>query len=141
MKSRNSRRFASEVPEVNLVPMMDVLMTVLTFFIIISMGLSSQQILTVDAPDLGEGSESEVTQEDIAPPPLVIGLNAQGEILIDDEPISKEQLAAAMRDYLTANPDGYVRLKADRELEYADVAELLVTMRDIGGGRVSLAIE
>ncbi|MGF1497060.1 MAG: ExbD/TolR family protein [Elainellaceae cyanobacterium] len=141
MKSRNSRRFASEVPEVNLVPMMDVLMTVLTFFIIISMGLSSQQILTVDAPDVGEGGESDITQEDISTPPLVIGLNIQGEILIEDEPIAEEQLATAMRDYLTENPDGYVRLKADRELNYDEVAELLVTMRDIGGGRVSLAIE
>ncbi|MEM6424137.1 MAG: biopolymer transporter ExbD, partial [Cyanobacteria bacterium P01_D01_bin.128] len=43
MRSRKQRP-ASRVPEVNLVPMMDVLMTVLTFFIIISMSLTGQQL-------------------------------------------------------------------------------------------------
>ncbi|NEQ55108.1 MAG: biopolymer transporter ExbD, partial [Leptolyngbya sp. SIO3F4] len=38
------------VPEVNLVPMMDVLMTVLTFFVIISMELSGVQIFGVSLP-------------------------------------------------------------------------------------------
>ncbi|MEM1311403.1 MAG: biopolymer transporter ExbD, partial [Cyanobacteria bacterium P01_H01_bin.153] len=37
---RRRRSSDSKIPEVNLVPMMDVLMTVLTFFIIISMSLT-----------------------------------------------------------------------------------------------------
>ncbi|NEQ28726.1 MAG: biopolymer transporter ExbD, partial [Microcoleus sp. SIO2G3] len=31
------------MPEINLVPMMDVIMTILTFFIIVSMTLTNQQ--------------------------------------------------------------------------------------------------
>ncbi|MBE9069935.1 biopolymer transporter ExbD, partial [Leptolyngbya cf. ectocarpi LEGE 11479] len=47
LKSRHQR---SGIPEVNLVPMMDVLMTVLTFFVIISMELSGVQIFGVSLP-------------------------------------------------------------------------------------------
>ncbi|MEL6936740.1 MAG: biopolymer transporter ExbD [Cyanobacteria bacterium J06607_17] len=42
---------------------------------------------------------------------------------------------------LQNNPDGFVMLKADRTLPYADVAKLLADLRGIGGKRVSLAVE
>jgi biopolymer transport protein ExbD len=46
-----------------------------------------------------------------------------------------------MQDYLQKNPNGAVVLNADRKLPYEQVVQLLGRMRDIGGDRVSLAIE
>lgn len=137
--TRKKRRLESTIPEVNLVPMMDVLMTVLTFFIIISMSLTSQSILTVEAPeaDGNGGEEGEVE----AIEPFVIGLNADNEILISDEPVDRTILREQMRAYYADNPEGYIRIKADRALDYEDVTDLLITLRDMGGGRVALAYE
>jgi biopolymer transport protein ExbD len=118
--------------------MMDVLMTVLTFFIIVSMTLTGQQILNVQLPETsGKGTNSEAATQK----KLLVGLNLDRQIVIDDRPISSDQLAQAMQTFFSQNPNGIVLLKADRKLTYDTVAQLLKTMRDIGGDRVSLAIE
>ncbi|NJK42085.1 MAG: hypothetical protein HC934_13530 [Acaryochloridaceae cyanobacterium SU_2_1] len=44
------RHHSVSTPEINLVPMIDVLMSVLTFFIIISMTLSRQKAIEVQLP-------------------------------------------------------------------------------------------
>lgn len=139
MKARKGRQPGSSMPEVNLVPMMDVLMTVLTFFIIISMSLTSQTILSVRAPDADAEGIDPPEEETVQP--FVIGLNTEGEILIADEPVDETVLAEQMGQYYTQNPNGYIRLKADRELDYDRVAETLMILRDLGGGRVTLAVE
>ena len=110
-----SRHENSGVPEVNLVPMMDVLMTVLTFFV-----------------------DDEVVEKT---EPLVIGLREDGQTVYEDEPITTPALAPIIQSYFAENPDGFVMLKADRTLPYADVAKLLADLRGIGGKRVSLAVE
>lgn len=125
----------SEMPELNLVPMMDVLMTILTFFIIVSMTLTSQKSVDVTLPSANAGVSEQKT-----PDPLVVGLNQQGQISLGTQSITTEQLAQQMAAYLKSNPQGVVILKADSELAYQKVVKLLGTMRDIGGDRVSLAI-
>lgn len=137
MSSRKRR--TSQMPEVNLVPMMDVLMTVLTFFIIISMTLQGQQILNINLPGI-EGDEEAKEQVDSNLPALIVGLNADGEIVLESQIITLEELTEAMQEHLTEHEDGIVLLKADRELSYSDVSAMLKAMRDIGGDRVSLAI-
>lgn len=129
----------SQMPEVNLVPMMDVLMTVLTFFIIISMTLSGQQVLNILLPGV-EGDDETVETLENNVPVLVVGLDEQEQIIIRNEVATVEQLAEEMRVHLTENPDGIILLKADRSLNYRQVSGLLKTMRDIGGDRVSLGI-
>lgn len=134
------RQTRSQLPEVNLVPMMDVLMTVLTFFIIISMTLRGQQLANVKLPqtDGTGGANVEETAEKII---LVVGLSADKEILIDGQPITAAQLTPKIQDFLLENPEGTVLLKADRGLTFSDVTSLLKTMRDVGGNRVSLAFD
>lgn len=130
------RQNHSQIPEVNLVPMMDVLMSVLTFFIILSMSLTGQKILNVELPGIGRGESQMQTIQ-----PLQVGLNNRGEILIGNQLTNKAQLTREIQTYLAQNPQGVVTLKADRSLPYKQVAQLLVEMRDVGGSNVSLAIE
>ncbi|MBW4520794.1 MAG: biopolymer transporter ExbD [Scytolyngbya sp. HA4215-MV1] len=123
------------MPDVNLVPMMDVIMTILTFFIIVSMTLSNQKALNVPLPRTDQGG-TEIKQPD----PLIVGLNVQGQILLDGKPATDSDLAQKMQAYLTRNVNGAVILKADRKVPYEQVAKLLSTMQALGGERVSLAI-
>ncbi|HSM81999.1 MAG TPA: biopolymer transporter ExbD [Nodosilinea sp.] len=141
MRSRRRRQINAQIPEVNLVPMMDVLMTVLTFFIIISMSLTGQQLLNVRLPKSvpGDGAveETQVAQIDA----LVVGLDRDGSLVLDNEPITFNQLSQRVRAYFAQNPNGKLVLKADRELTYSEVSSLLTDLRAIGGNRVSLAVE
>jgi len=137
---RRRRSPASQIPEVNLVPMMDVLMTVLTFFIIISMTLTGRQLIGIDIPESVTGADEPEEAEAVAEA-LIIGLNSNGEILFEDQTISFRQLTDRIRTYFAENPEGKLVLKADRELPYDEVAVFLTDLRDIGGNRVSLAVE
>jgi biopolymer transport protein ExbD len=138
---RSRRNPASKIPEVNLVPMMDVLMTVLTFFIIISMTLTGRQLIGIDIPDEIQGTDEEAQAESQEEGALIIGLDSNGEILFEDQNISFQQLTQRIRTYFAENPEGKLVLKADKELPYSDVATFLTNLRDIGGNRVSLAVE
>jgi biopolymer transport protein ExbD len=126
------------MPEINLVPMMDVLMTVLTFFIIVSMTFNAQQIAGINLPTTaGQGSQ---TQQANGGTQMVVGLDSRGRIIIGEQPLTTNQLAERIVQFLNQNPDGQIILKADRQLDFKTVQALLKTMRDIGGDRVSLSI-
>ncbi len=137
---RSRRNPGSKIPEVNLVPMMDVLMTVLTFFIIISMTLTGRQLIGIDIPDEVEGTDAQEEVEETTEA-LIVGLDSDGEILFEDQKITFRQLTDRIRTYFAENPEGKLVLKADSELPYSDVANFLTDLRDIGGSRVSLAVE
>lgn len=132
-KSRQNR---AEMPELNLLPMMDVIMTVLTFFIIVSMTLTNQKTVNITLPSANTSTELQDT-----PDPLEVGLNRQGQILLADQPTNEAVLTQRMQAYLVQNPKGAVILKADSKLPYEQVVKLLATMRDVGGDRVSLAVD
>ena len=125
------------MPEINLVPMMDVLMTILTFFIIISMTMTAQQqSVNIDLPSTNAGANTVKT-----PDPLVVGLTNQGVLVIANNPVTDAQLSQQMQAYLQTNPNGAVVLQADKKLPYEQVVQVLGKMRDVGGDRVSLAID
>ncbi|MGA7937006.1 MAG: biopolymer transporter ExbD [Kovacikia sp.] len=131
-----SRQQGSQMPEVNLVPMMDVIMVILTFFIIVSMTLTNFQSVEVPLPTTDKG-----ISKDKPPDPMIIGMNRQGQILLNNQTLSDAQLAQQIVTYLEKNPKGAVVLKADKGLQYEKVVQILGTLRDVGGDRVSLAIE
>ncbi len=133
IKSRSQKH---DLPEVNLVPMMDVLMTILVFFIIISMSAQiNQKAVDVKLPSVESGS-SAVDQPD----PLIVELDRQGKLFVKGESVDQGQMAQNIQQYLTDNPKGTVVLKADYQLTYQKIAEVLGSMRDVGGNQVSLAI-
>lgn len=140
-RQRNSlrnRRRRSSIPEINLVPMMDVLMTVLTFFIIISMTLGSERLIELQLP---------AGQDEVRPIPpssdkaFIVELKANGEILLNREPITPDQLKARLKSFLDQDPKNLAFIVPDAQLPYEQVVQFLGELRAIGGDRVSLGIE
>jgi biopolymer transport protein ExbD len=124
------------MPEVNLVPMMDVIMTILTFFIIVSMTLTNFQSIDISLPSSQSGANNTKPTD-----PLIVGLNRQGQILLQDKVCDRACLTQQVATYLQQNPKGTVVLKADQEIPYKQVAQILGALKEMGGDRVSLAIE
>jgi len=136
MGLRNRRRGATHMPEPNLVPMMDVVLTVLMFFIVLSMAPKAKMIKNVALPSADRGKV-----EEVLPDPLIIGMNKQGQNLVDNQPIDDLALGNKIVEYLNKNAKGAVVLKADKGLSYEKVVKTLGILRDVGGDRVSLALE
>ncbi len=115
-------------------------MTVLTFFIIISMTLTGQRIAGVNLPQVEAGAQSRDGDE-VIENSLVFGVDATGQLILEQSPISQQEALAAAQSYLSENAEGYVVLKADRQLPYKDVVALLNALREIGGAKVLLAVD
>jgi biopolymer transport protein ExbD len=137
--SRRNYRRQEDAPEINLVPMMDVLMTILTFFIIVSMTLGPEERIEVQLPP---------KQQTDAPPTVnsindlfIVQFDAQQQTRLNGVSISEADLAERIEGYLARNPKNVVYLVPDKNLPYQDVVAFLGRMREVGGARVSLALE
>ncbi|GAB4137876.1 MAG: hypothetical protein Fur0046_12240 [Cyanobacteria bacterium J069] len=138
MRFRNQvQRSAS--PPINLTPMLNVMMGILAFFVMITMLLTEERGVSVILPPAADTPPPTSPEE--PPEPLLVTLNAQGQLLIEDEPVSATQWQSPVQTYLRANPQGFVVLQADRRLPYEQVVQTLADMKQVGGDRISLAID
>lgn len=142
MKFKRQQR-SSQMPELNLVPMIDLIMTVLTFFIVVSMTLTSGTgSVKVQLPS-GAGSKAPFP----SPKAMrqIVKIDAQGALFLVNEgserPITLEQLDPQVAGYLQQNPEGIVLINADRTLSYDKVIQVLTRLKNVGGDRVSLAFQ
>jgi biopolymer transport protein ExbD len=140
MRFRAQQQHQNRMPEVNLVPMMDVIMTILTFFIIISMSLNDFQSIEIQLPSKG-GPSSNNDPKSTGKDALIIAINPKRELFINQKPTTREQLIPQSRAYLQANPAGKVIIVADKTVPYEAVLQTLTTLRDLGGDRVSLSFQ
>lgn len=129
----------NELPSINLIPMMDILMTVLIFFVMLSASLSSEQIIQVNLPP--EQAKDTPLAPDDAKEPFIVEMDATGQQQLNGVPIATDQLTAEVQAYLARNADSIVYLLPSRELPYEQVVQFLGDMRAVGGDRVSLALE
>lgn len=131
------------MPEVNLIPMMDVIMTILTFFIIVSMTLTSGSgSVKVQLPGSGQGSNP---SNDKKVDPQIIKIDAQGKLYLiganrQEVPVTLEQIEPQVSAYLQQNTKGMVLINADRTLPYDNVIQILMKLKAVGGDRVSLGV-
>lgn len=136
MRFRETRDTAP--PQVDLIPMLTVMMGVLAFFVVVTMTLGTEEMIDMQLPA--------AEQEDQPLPaattePFIVAMTANGGFTVNNTPIDKDSLKAQMEAYLAQNADHVVYLLPDRDLAYEQVMQFLGEMRAIGGDRVSLAIE
>ena len=127
------------IPTIDLIPMLTVMMGVLSFFVVISMSLSAEQLVQVDLPP--DQTTDAPTADEVTAEPFIVSMDASGQQSINGIPAPPEQLNAEISAYLLRNPNSIVYLVPSRELPYEQVMRFLGDMRSIGGDRISLALE
>ncbi|MEM9542429.1 MAG: biopolymer transporter ExbD [Cyanobacteria bacterium P01_E01_bin.42] len=134
-KHRNRK---AALPEVNLVPTIDVVMCVLTFFLIISLTSTGQSTNNLELPAVETGGQGNTT----APADILgLSLNREGVISLGDRPLSEAEMRETVQTFLVESPEGKIILAADRQLPYQQIDLLLQKLAEMGGDRVSLAIQ
>ncbi|MGJ3249917.1 MAG: ExbD/TolR family protein [Elainellaceae cyanobacterium] len=122
----------SEEVRIEIIPLIDVIFCILTFFILAAVGLTRQMGINVDLPTATTGTTQMREM-------LVVSVDPVGQIYVEQEPIARNQLTQLLLDYRLNSPDGLVVLYASRSARYADVVEVLDLLRSVGGDRVALA--
>ncbi|MEL6246948.1 MAG: biopolymer transporter ExbD [Cyanobacteria bacterium J06626_18] len=129
-----------EIPTIDLIPMLTVMMGVLAYFVVITVSLGSEDLIEVELPP-------EQSEEDLPPQVssiadlFIVEVDSKGETLLNGTPVGEDQLALRIEAYLAANPKDTVYLVPSEDLPYENVMQFLGRMRDVGGDRVSLALE
>jgi len=123
----------TEEVRIEIVPLIDVIFCILTFFILAAVGLSRQQAINVDLPKASTGT-SQGRQI------LMISLDELGQVYVEKNPvISQEQFIQQLQAYKQQNPSGVFVLYASPNAMYNEVVQILDLLREVGGDRVALA--
>ncbi|MEC4819555.1 MAG: biopolymer transporter ExbD [Scytonema sp. PMC 1069.18] len=128
-----------EEAQIQIIPLIDVVFCILTFFLLAALQFTRQQAINVDLPKASTGTSANISSQtgrEILP----VTIDAIGQTYVEKEPIRREQLKAILEDYVKKNPNGVLVLNASRSATYSDVIEMLDLLRQVGGDRVSLGI-
>ena len=112
-------RRIQESPRVDLTPMIDVVFLLLIFFMI-STTFIERPGLNIDLPDSGAGQIEASDRE------IQVYLTATGEIYLQRQPVSADQLAAHLASYSPQQAKQMVfLLMADKTALHGDVVRLM----------------
>ncbi|MBD2488216.1 biopolymer transporter ExbD [Aulosira sp. FACHB-615] len=125
-----------EEVQIQIIPLIDVVFCILTFFLLAALQFTRQQAINVDLPKASTGTSAIAGQSGSQ----IVTIDAVGNIYIEKQPVKREELAEILRQYLAQNPNGILVLNASRTATYNDVVETLDLLRQVGGDRVSLGI-
>ncbi|MDC0833897.1 biopolymer transporter ExbD [Geitlerinema sp. CS-897] len=120
---------------IEIIPLMDVIFCILTFFILGAVGLTRQQAISNPLPQVSTGEA--VTGN------FYVGIDFTGQIYVGKEsvPISFEELPERLDAHLQNNPDSKVLVLGNPKAEYDDVLQVMDVLRSVGGDRVMLVVQ
>ena len=124
----------SAMSEINVTPLVDV-MLVLVIILLVTAPLLTQSV-HVTLPKTVE------TTADIDDQPLQLGIDAQGVITINKNPIADlAALELALKAELAKNPEIGVHLYADQTVVYAKIAEMMAVVQHAGIAKLAFVTE
>ncbi|WP_375335935.1 ExbD/TolR family protein [Microcoleus sp. FACHB-831] len=137
MKEDRAMRLPDEPdipPQINIVPMIDVIFAILTFFIMSSLYLSRSEGLAVNLPQAS-------TVQTQPPAQITVTIDQQGRLALNRQPIELDALEAGVRQLLQPNQEALVVLNADKGVNHGQVVEVMDRVRQIKGAKLAIAAQ
>jgi biopolymer transport protein ExbD len=119
-------------PQIYLAPMIDVVFSILTFFIMSSLYLSRSQGLPVALPQAATAESQKLAQ-------INVTVNQKGEVALNKRPIPLDGLAPQIQNLLRQNRKSVVVVNADERVSHGRVIAVMDRLRAIPGVRLAIA--
>jgi biopolymer transport protein ExbD len=114
----------SAVSEINMTPMIDVLLVLLVIFILVQMNL--QRSFDIQLPvDKNEPPSANLTQ-------IVMEIDAGGNVKINTKAVPPAALSAFLHEIYDKRPDKIIFVKASPDVDYGHVIEYIDIARGAG---------
>ena len=129
------RRRRNVMAEINVTPMVDVMLVLLIIFMV------SAPLLTVGVPiDL---PQSQATSLDQDKEPLTVSVNDKGQVFLQNSEIKVEELVAKLQAVAQARggKDARVYVRGDKNVNYGSMMSVMGRLSGAGFHRVALVTE
>ena len=119
---------------INIVPMIDVIFAILTFFIISSLDLIRLDNIPVNLP---KASTSTLVKEK----PIVLTIDRENNIFLENKPIDSKILVDQIKNIISDYSTDILVISADKEVAYGKVVEVIDQVRSIDNLRIGMSTD
>ncbi len=130
----SKRRREQSTPDINVTPLVDVVLVLLIIFMVIAPSLENGE--RVELPGILQPDKKQKSKLD----PVTVTVAQSGKIFIEKEVVEAPVLAARLAQIHEAEPDRRVVLKGDSAVDYQKVRDLFTTVQNAGFPGVSLMV-
>jgi biopolymer transport protein TolR len=127
------RRRYRPLAEINVTPLVDVMLVLLIIFMVTAPLLTSG--VNVDLP---KASASPLNQDS---QPLTVTVNAQGNIFLQDSQVELPELVTKLQAIAQGNADRRIFVRGDKDLSYGRIMQVMATITQGGFTKVALLAE
>ncbi len=120
--------------QINILPMIDIIFVILSFFIISSLFLVKLETIPVNLPN----AESSNIEKDSV---IIISMDVENKIYIDKRLINLNSLENVIKSKIKNISNKKVVLRADKELKYGNVISVLDILRKIENIKIGVSTE
>ena len=132
-RGRHGGRNRRPMSEINVTPMVDVMLVLLIVFMV------AAPLLTVGVPvDLPKTQAPTINEQK---EPLVVTVNSQGQIYVQETPIEADALLPKLQAITENNQDATIYVRGDKAINYGRVMEVMGLIASAGYTKVSLIAE
>ena len=125
-----ARRKYAPMAEINVTPMVDVMLVLLIIFMV------TAPLLTVGVPvDLPKTKAAAMNNDD---KPLVVSVKKDGAIYLQDTQIEMDSLGPRLAAITANKPDTTVYVRADKDINYGVFAQVLAELQSNGITKIGL---
>ncbi|MGB8840635.1 MAG: protein TolR [Aliidongia sp.] len=133
LQNRQGRRSYRPMAEINVTPMVDVMLVLLIVFMV------AAPLLTVGVPvDLPKSQAPAIND---SKEPIYVTINAEGEIFVQETKMAADNLADKLKAITNNNPEALIYVRGDKGINYGKVLELLGLIGSAGFTKASLIAE
>ncbi|MDO4905515.1 MAG: biopolymer transporter ExbD [Lautropia sp.] len=126
--SFDSKHSNSPMGEINMVPLIDVMLVLLVIFIVTAPLLTHSVNLALPRATTNE--------TDSTPPKIDFSIDADGKLFWGADPVSREEAAERFKRAGRENPQPAIHLRADEETPYRYVAQTIADASKAGLAKV-----
>ncbi|MEH1911301.1 MAG: biopolymer transporter ExbD [Nostoc sp.] len=122
-------------PFINVVPLIDVMFALLTFFIMSTLFLTRSEGLPVNLPKATTAKQQQV------PTKITITVDEKEQISLNRKPIAVDDVTAQVRALVGSNPEVLVIINADEKVDYGRVVAVMDRVRQVQGAKLAIATQ
>ena len=126
--------FEEETPQINILPMIDIIFVILSFFIISSLYLVRLETVPINLPN----AETSNQERDSV---VVITLDIKDRVFIDDKLLDISLIKEEILSKIKETKNRKVIIRADKEVKYGKVISLLDILRKLNDIKIGISTE